>query len=181
MKKLLLASAILLVPAFSYAATIPTVVVVNHTPSGTTSHTTIVKIPVGQAVTLVKAAPAAALMQKQDKSGQVTEATAAVVKPLFIEHIETMPNKDAQHAKSVIVKVTYTFNYRLGVAKSDASGNQQAVLQKENTYTNTVTKTVPYGQVETVKLTLPPSATGSDETLKDIFSNDMFLTISANK
>lgn len=181
MKKLLLASAAMLVPALSYAATVPTVVVVNHIPSGATSHTTVVKIPLGQAVTLVKAAPAAALLQEQDKSGQVTEATAAVVKPLFIEHIETMSNKDAPKGKSVIVKVTYTFNYSLGVAKSNASGNQQAVVQKENTYTNAVIKTIPYGQVETVELTLPPSTTGADETMNKLFPNDMFLTISASK
>lgn len=181
MKKLLIACAALLVPTFSYAAKVPTVVVVNHIPAGVTSNTTIVKIPVGQAATLIKAAPAAALIQEQNKSGKVTSTTTAVVKPLFVEQITTMPGKDAQSKKDVIVKVTYTFNYRIGVAKTDASGNQQAVLQKENTYTNTVIKTVPYGQVETLELTLPPAAAVSDDTMNKIFPSDMFLTISANR
>lgn len=181
MKKLLLVGAALLVPTLSYAAKAPNVVVVNHVPSGATSNTTVVKIPVGHEVTLIKAAPAAALIQEQTKSGEVTSATAAVIKPLFVEHITTMPGNGAQNKKNVIVKVTYTFNYSLGVAKTDEAGNQQAVVRKENTYTNTVIKTVPYGQVETVNLTLPPATTAADDTMDKIFPKNMFLTISANK
>lgn len=176
MKKIVITGIALLFPALSYAATTPTVVVVNHVASDNGTKNTVIQIPVGQAVTLAKAAPGAALIQTHDEAGQVTQSTAAVVKPLFIEHITTM---QARHGVSVTV--TYTYNYTLGLMQSDESGQKTAVTQKQNAYTRTVTKDIPYGQVETVQLSLPPSAAGYDEIMHKLFPLDMFLTISATK
>lgn len=182
MKKIIITSLALLFPAISYAATAPIVTVVNHVPSGTTSKRTVIRIPVGQSVTLAKAKPAAALLQEQDSNGNVTQSAVAVIKPLFVEHISTAPSEAGQSGKGAVVTVSYTFNYTLDAVKTNASGTQQATIQATKSYTNTVTKNVPYGQVETVNITLPPQQTaGSDATLRKLFPEGIFLTISANK
>lgn len=181
MNKVLLTSVALLLPTFSYAATMPTVVVVNHAPSGKASKNMIVKIPVGQSATLVRSSSAAALVQLHNESSQVVQTTGTVVKPLFVEHISTMPGKTAQGAKDVVVKVTYTFNYTLGVAQSNETGSPQTVVQKQNSYTNTVTTNVPYGHVESVSLTLPPNVAGQDEVMDKLFPANILLTVSASK
>lgn len=181
MKKIILTSVAFMFPAFCYASALPSVVVVNHGISSDTSKTLIVRIPVGQGALLVRTTPSAALVQDHNASGQVTQSTASVVKPLFVEHITTMPDKTAQGKNNVKVTVTYSFNYTLGVSKSGASGNQEAVLQKENTYTNTVTTSIPYGQVEIVNLSMPPHAAMYDAIMRNLFPSQMFLTISATK
>lgn len=181
MNKVLLTSFALLLPSFAYAATVPTVVVVNHAPPNTPAGNTIVEIPVGQAATLVRASSAASLVKAHNESGKVVQATGAVIKPLFVEHISTMPGKAAQGAKEAIVKITYTFNYTLGLTQTDATNNQKTIVQKQNSYTNTVTTHVPYGQVESVSLTLPPHVTGTDDVMDKLFPSDILLTISATK
>ena len=181
MNKFLLTSITLLFPTISYAATVPTVVVVNHAPPDATSGNMIVQIPVGKDVTLVKASYAASLVQSHDEAGQVTQTTGAVIKPLFVEHISTMPGKTAQGAKDVVVKITYTFNYTLGMAQNNQTDSQKTIIQKQNSYTNTVTTHVPYGQVESVSLGLPPHAAGQDEVMDKLFPADILLTISATK
>lgn len=181
MNKVLLTSVALLFPAFSYAASPPSVLVVNHAAPGTTSKNTIVKIPVGQDAVLVRASASTSLVQERDESGKVLQVTGAVVKPLFVEHISTMPDKTAPSGKNVVVKVTYTFNYALGVAQGPETGSPQTVIKKENSYTNTVTAHVPYGKVESVSLTLPPGVTANDEVMAKLFPSDILLTISASK
>ena len=181
MKKIILTSVALMFPAFSYASSLPTVVVVNHSISSGADKTMIVKIPVGQTAILVRTAPTAALVQEHDDNGQVTQSATSVIKPLFVEHIATMPGKTAQGKRDVVVTVTYSFNYALGITKTDASGNQVAVLQKQNTYSNTVTTNVPYGHVEIVNLTLPPYSAANDMVMQKLFPSQMFLTISASK
>lgn len=181
MNKVLLTSVALLLPTFAYAAKVPTVVVVNHAPSGATSDNVIIKIPVGQNATLVKSSASGSLVQEHDESGNVLQATSAVIKPLFIEHISTMPGKTAQGSKDVDIKITYTFNYTLGVVQSNETSSQQTVVQKQNSYTNTVTAHVPYGQVDSVSLTLPPHVTGNDEVMNKLFPAGILLTISATK
>lgn len=176
MKKFLIAGVACLFPALGFAATIPTVVVVNQEITGTVIKKTIYKIPVGQAITLSRAAPGAALLQDHDDNGQVTQSTAAVVKPLFVEHISTTK---ADHGATVTI--TYTYNYKLGVAQTDVANDQTAVIQKENTYSRSVTKDVPYGQVATVTMALPPAQPGNDKILHDLFPATMVLTISAGK
>lgn len=180
MKKFALATIGLLLPAFAHATTVPTVIVVSHVMAGDKVKNKVVKIPVGQALTLTRMTPATALVQEKNEKGEVTNSTAAVVKPLFIEHIATMPGTTAQGKQGVAVTVTYTFNYVLGVAKADASSGQQAVARKENSYTRTVTTSIPYGQVETVNLSLPPKQAG-DDMMRKLFPSEMFLTISANQ
>lgn len=180
MKKFALTALALFLPTFAHATTPPTIIVVNHVMAGDTLQNKVVKIPVGQTLTLTRMTPATALVQEQNEEGEVTKATAAMVKPLFIEHIVTMPGTMAQGKQDVAVTVTYTFNYVLGVAKTDVSNGKEAVARKENSYTKTVTVNIPYGQVETVNLTLPPKQAG-DEMMRKLFPSEMFLTISANR
>lgn len=176
MNKFLITGIAVLFPALSYAATVPTVVVVNHITTDAGVKNTVIKIPAGQEVTLVKAAPGASLVQTHDDDGQVTQATAAVIKPLFVEHIATTPAQG-----SVIVTVTYTYNYKLGLVQTNDSGDKTAITQKQNTYTRTVTENIPYGRVKTVQLSLPPTSAGYDEVMRKLFPWQTVLTISSGK
>ena len=176
MNKFLIAGVACLFPTLSFAATIPSVVVVNQEITGTVIKKTVYQIPLGQGITLSRAAPGASLLQDHDDNGQVTQSTAAVVKPLFVEHISTMKGDHG-----AIVTITYTYNYKLGVAQTDVTNNQTTIVQKENTYSRSVTKDVPYGQVATVRMALPPVQPGYDKVLHDLFPATMVLTISSGK